>query len=123
MMDKRMLTFVTLALIIIVGCSFGIRAKGEESKFTDITGDYYKVIEQEYVDAVRDRLNANGFRNAGISLTKTLDADGKLEYEIAIHHRRIDKMSQYQREQLSDIIINDDTVVEGSSISVRYIEY
>lgn len=122
-MDKKMLAFLTLAIVVIVSCSLGIRAKGEESRFTDITDDYYKSIEQDFMDGVRERLDDNGFYNAGISLTKTLEVDGTLEYTVSIHHRRIDRMSQYQREQLSDIIIVDDIAIENSSVAVKYIEY
>jgi len=122
-MDKRLLTVITICLIIIFGCTFGIRAKGQASRIPDISNDYYKEIEKEYTQQVRDRLEANGFYNAGVSLTKVVEEDGAFNYTLSVHHRRIDKMNEYQREEISAIIICDGIAVAGSSVSVRYIEY
>lgn len=119
-MEKRTLVIVTIALIITLSCVVGIRARGESNRLDDISNDYYKAIEQTYVEGVRDKLDGRGFKNAGISLTKVVDEDGAFEYTVSIHHRRIDKMDEYQRTELSDIITVDKVDVEGSSIEVRY---
>ena len=64
-----------------------------------------------------------GYENAGISLTKTVNETGGLDYTISIHHRRIDKMDEYQREALSDIIIGDGINAVNCSVSTEFIEY
>jgi len=122
-MDKRLLVVVTLLLIVVLGCAFGIRAKGEASRIPDISNEYYKAIEQEFTAKVKERLEEKGFYNAGVSLTKIVDEDGIFQYTVSVHHRRIDKMSEYQREEISDIITCDGVDIKGSTVAVRYIEY
>ena len=122
-MDKKTFIIFTIALIIVLSCGFSIRARGESKKLNDISNEYYKAIEQSYVDEVRTKLNDRGFANAGISLTKVVDESGAFEYTVSIHHRRIDRMDEYQREELSDIITVDKVAVEGSSVKVKYIMY
>ncbi len=122
-MDKKTMVVVTFGLIIILSCVAGIKAKGASNRLNDISNDYYKAIEQSYVKSVRDKLDERGYNNAGISLTKVVDEAGAFEYTVAIHHRRIDRMDEFQRQQLSDIITVDKVAVDGSSICVEYIEY
>lgn len=122
-MEKRFLVIVTICLVIIFGCSFGIRARGEAAGVPDISNDYYKEIEKEYTRQVKERLEEHGFYNSGVSLTKVVEEDGTFDYTLSVHHRRIDKMNEYQREEISAIIVCDGVAVEGSSVSVRYIEY
>ena len=103
----------------------GIKANGRSSRIPDITGDYYKQIESEYLSDVRDRLNDNGFSNAGLSLTKQVNEDGGLDYILSVHHRRIDRMDETQRAELAGMLTENDIAVDGrkTSMAVRYIEY
>lgn len=122
-MDRRFLAVITLCLIVILGCSMGIKAKGQAAGVPDITNEYYREIEKAYTEQVRERLNENGFYNAGVTLTKVVDEKGTFDYTLSVHHRRIDRMNEYQREQISAIIISDGVAIDDSTVSVRYIEY
>lgn len=119
-MDKKTFIIITLGLIIALSLSVKIKADGAARRMDDICSDYYKVIEKEYVAGVRQKLDDRGFEYAGITMTKVVDIDGVFQYTVSIHHRRIDKMNAYERQQLSDIITVDKVAVEGSSIEVRY---
>ncbi len=119
-MDKKTLVIVTLGLIIVLSCCMKIRARGAEGRINDICNDYYKAIEKEYVAGVRAKLDERGFDYAGITMTKVVDVDGVFAYTVDIHHKRIDKMDEYEKQQLSDIITMDQVAVEGSSVQVRY---
>ena len=103
----------------------GIKANGRSNRVPDITGEYYRQIESEYLSDVRDKLTDSGFSNAGLSLTKQVDDNGAFDYTLSVHHRRIDKMDEAERAKLTDMITENDIVIDGrkTSMAVRYIEY
>lgn len=64
---------------------------------------YYRELEKEYVRNVKSILCKNGYDNAGVMLTKTIDADGQREYVVSIHHRKLDIESARTQKVISDI--------------------
>ena len=124
-MDNKSYIAVTLLLLMTFVLATGIKANGRSSRIPDITGEYYKQIESEYLSDVRDRLDDNGFSNAGLSLTKQVNEDGGIDYTLSVHHRRIDRMDDTQRAELADMLTENDIAVDGrkTSMAVRYIEY
>ena len=57
-------------------------------------------MEKEYVSALRGFLNEAGYTNSGITLTSMVDEEGTRAYIATIHHERIDKMTEPEREDL-----------------------
>ena len=56
-MDKK--TFVTLTLILTFTFTLAayIRADGRSNRIPDITGEYYRQIEKDYVADIREKLD------------------------------------------------------------------
>ena len=124
-MDNKSYITVTLILLVTFFLTAGIRANGRSNRIPDITGEYYRQIENEYLDDVRQILTENGFSNAGLSLTKQVNEDGGLDYTLSVHHRRIDKMDETKRAELTDMLTVNDIIVNGkeTTMAVKYIEY
>jgi hypothetical protein len=124
-MENKSYITVTLILLVTFFLAAGIRANGRSNRIPDITGEYYRQIENEYLADVRQILTKNGFSNAGLSLTKQVNEEGGLDYTLSVHHRRIDKMDETKRAKLTDMITENDIVIDGrkTSMAVRYIEY
>lgn len=61
---------------------------------------YYLEKENDLKQEIRDFLNANGFTNSGVMLTRVVDADGAREYTITMHHGKLDCMTDAERESL-----------------------
>ena len=120
-MNKLEKGLVALIVVVIAFSIFSINAHGMDNKKIHIVKN--TEAEKEFVDNVKITLNDMGFENAGISLTKEVNEKGGLDYTISIHHRRIDKMDEYQRDELSDIIIGDGIKVNNCSVTTEYIEY
>lgn len=120
-MNKLEKGLVSLIVVVIAFSIFSINAHGMDNKKIHIVKN--TEAEKEFVDNVKITLNDMGFENAGISLTKEVNEKGGLDYTISIHHRRIDKMDEYQRDELSDIIIGDGIKVNNCSVTAEYIEY
>ena len=124
MYNKSYIT-VTLILLVTFFLAAGIRANGRSNRIPDITGEYYRQIENEYLADVRQILTENGFSNAGLSLTKQVNEDGGLDYTLSVHHRRIDKMDETKRAELTDMLTVNDIIVNGkeTTMAIKYIEY
>lgn len=124
-MDNKSYITVTLILLVTFFLAAGIRANGRSNRIPDITGEYYRQIENEYLADVRQILTANGFSNAGLSLTKQVNEEGGLDYTLSVHHRRIDKMDETKRAELTDMLTVNDIIVNGkeTTMAVKYIEY
>lgn len=124
-MDNKSYITVTLILLVTFFLAAGIRANGRSNRIPDITGEYYRQIENEYLADVRQILTENGFSNAGLSLTKQVNEEGGLDYTLSVHHRRIDKMDETKRAELTDMLTVNDIIVNGkeTTMAVKYIEY
>ena len=124
-MENKSYITVTLILLVTFFLAAGIRANGRSNRIPDITGEYYRQIENEYLADVRQILTENGFSNAGLSLTKQVNEEGGLDYTLSVHHRRIDKMDETKRAELTDMLTVNDIIVNGkeTTMAVKYIEY
>lgn len=82
-----------VAALIFTGIlSVALVAHAEEIK----TKAYYEMLsqnEETYVNSVRRYLADNGFKNAGINLTKTFDGDVVDEYKLVINHHSFEYAS------------------------------
>lgn len=122
-MKKIEITIITIGLFLILMSVFGIKASGRERA---AAGDYsikYRTQEREYVDNVRAKLSKLGYSQAGVAMTKVVNEDGTIVYTLTIHHSRIDKMNEYERKQLSDIITEEAIDVENSTVVTEYLIY
>jgi len=122
-MKKIEITIITIGLFLILMSVFGIKASGRERAAAGDYSEKYRTEEREYVDSVRAKLTELGYSQAGLVMTKVVNEDGTIIYTLTIHHSRIDKMNEYERKQLSDIITEETIDVENSTVVTEYLEY
>ena len=120
-MNKRSCIFCTLFLTVILSLCIGSKAKGS-AEVPGVGSEYVELREEEYVEGVKNTLEENGYSNSGVSITKVVDGE-HIEYTVSVHHKRIDKMNEIQRRELSDILLDREPIMEGAVIRVKYIEY
>lgn len=75
--------------------------------------NYCRMQEKEMVQDVRAYLSENGFTNSGVMLTRMVDADGSCEYTLTVHHDKIDRMDDNDRELLGKKLSAFDFVAEN----------
>ena len=61
---------------------------------------YYQTLEKETVRQVRTYLDEKGFINSGVTLTRMVDEEANRYYTLTVHHGKIDKMDEKERESL-----------------------
>lgn len=89
----------TAMLILIIGmCVGGTVKSGGRNETQRIEN---RVQEQQLLTQMRQYLNENGYRNSGVTLTYVTDEDGSCDYTFTIHHKKIDAMSEEERENFT----------------------
>lgn len=61
---------------------------------------YYRDMEQTYLKEVRAFLEEEGYKNSGVTMTKVIEADGSRSYTVTIHHERIDRLPESDKQSL-----------------------
>lgn len=62
----------------------------------------YQLREAELLWETREYLNRSGFQNSGVTLTRVVDEEGRRAYTFTIHHSRIDRMNEGERQMLRE---------------------
>lgn len=61
---------------------------------------YYREKEEQFVRNARKYLNAQGYQNSGVMLTRVVGADGSRVYTVTLHHSDFDRLEEEEREAL-----------------------
>lgn len=104
MIHIRRKGFCILTVLLILATVFCIKGTvmSRESDNCDRQNRYYAALEQEYLDQARLLLKEEGFRDCGVNIRWVAEGDGKREYTVLLHHRKLDRMSEEERESLTD---------------------
>ena len=89
----------TVMLILIIVLCVGGTVKSESRNETQRIET--RVQEQQLLTQMRQYLNENGYRNSGVTLSYVADEDGSCDYTFTIHHKKIDAMSEEERENFT----------------------
>lgn len=106
-----MVLFLTL---ITVFCSAGTAMSRSDLSIQELEG-YYHEKEQELVDEAKELLEARGFANSGVMLTRVVDREGRREYTITVHHGKITRLCEEEQtvlmSELEKIVFEDENSV------------
>lgn len=94
--------FVLFTLVMVLTAAFFITGTVASQSKGNICVDeeYYQVLEEEYVREIRNCLEEQGYRNSGVTLTKTVETDGERNYEVQVHHKKLYKLTAQELEEL-----------------------
>lgn len=109
----------TAMLILIIGLCVGGTVKSESSNETQRIEN--RVQEQHLLTQMRQYLKENGYRNSGVTLTYVTDEDGRCEYTFTIHHKKIDAMSEEEREDFTMELLQVCRPDGEGTVSYRYL--
>lgn len=116
--------FVTITIILLLITTFSITGTVmSQNKDRDpIDAKHYRIIENEYIAQVRKQLEQQGYKNAGITMTRITEADGSREYTVLVHHRRINSLDEAERIQLANDLNRTYFPVEGCGFVYEFLE-
>lgn len=85
--------------------------------------NYYRAQEKELLQETKEHLAELGFKNSGVTLTRVVDEAGKREYTFTIHHGKIDKMNEAERETLAGILLASAEIDENCTFYHEFLLY
>lgn len=109
----------TAVLILIFVLCIGATVKSESRDETRRMEN--RVQEQQLMSDMRQYLNENGYRNSGVTLTYAVEEDGSCDYTFTIHHKKINGMSETEREALSAELAQACNADGNYSVSYEYL--
>ena len=109
----------TAVLILIIVLCIGATVKSESRDETQRMEN--RVQEQQLRNDLRQYLNENGCRNSGVTLTYAVEEDGSLNYTFTIHHKKINGMSETEREALRGELAQACNAAGNYSVSYEYL--
>lgn len=120
--QKSTLMFITITVLLIaisVFCITGTvrsqsRAEGHEME------KYYHLQEMDMLAQTREKLEALGYSDSGVNLTRVVDEAGGREYTFAIHHRKIGTLAEEELEELERVLICDAGFTESCTVKVTF---
>lgn len=113
-MKKFGIYFVLIGLLGILGFSISGKASGEEITKNE---QYYRALEKQYVAEVKEYLAENGLENSGVMLTKVICDQKTREYTLSVHNKRISYLSDEQKEELIQDLVEMEFMEEGCTFS------
>ena len=90
----------TIGLVILTFIMMTMSVNATASKRLQHKDEYYEQMEDSYVRELRQELTDSGYRNAGITMTKVFYEDGAREYTVKLHHKRMERLNEKERQDL-----------------------
>lgn len=100
-MKKSFIPAMLILTAIFTFCTVQV-VQSHEKGGQQIEEKYYDVWEAAYLQETKQLLEQYGLKDSGINMTKVKEADGSRSYEIAIHHRRFEALSDRQHDNLME---------------------
>ena len=115
--------FVTVLFIMISAFCIGQTVSGKEDGEAKEQEAFYREQENKLLADTRAFLNQEGYYNSGVTLTRVVDSDGRREYTITIHHSRIDRMDDFEKQELKNALEELVFVSKGCSFCHTFLAY
>ncbi len=113
---------ITMILVIAVALCISVTASSQAKQNQRAKTEYYRAMEQEYVLQLRALLSEKGYRNSGVTMTETVEADGSRSYTVLLHHQKINELSAEEKEVLLTNCRELEFVDNTCSISHKFLE-
>lgn len=105
----------TILLVLVVAFFFTATVMSRSSLDQAELEGYYREKEEQLVRDARRFLNAQGYQNSGVMLTRVVGADGSRVYTVTLHHGDFDGLEDAEREalvrELSELEFADENAV------------
>ena len=88
---KKMALLLSTIVALVLGIGMTVKAASLNEN-VKISKEQYHMMEEEYLEEVREILLEKGCKNAGITLTYITDAEENRSYKVTVHHPRLEQM-------------------------------
>lgn len=113
---------LTMILVVSIALCISVTAITQAKNDHRAETEYYRDMEQEYVQKLRSFLGENGYSNSGVTMTEVVEADGSRNYTVTIHHQKINNLSAEAKAKLLTSCEALEFVDGTCSISHKFLE-
>ena len=94
--------FVIFTFVVSMVIAFFISGTVVSQADGEVTVDEesFPILEEEYVEEIKGLLDDLGYENSGVNLTMVADGEGNRSYQVKLHHKRINRLSEEEKEAL-----------------------
>ena len=90
----------TVILVLTIALCISTTAISQAKNDHRAETEYYREMEQDYVQELRSFLGENGYNNSGVTMTEIVETDGSRNYTVTIHHQKIRNLSAQEKSEL-----------------------
>lgn len=121
---KRISSFAVTTFILLSIICFSITGTvlGQAKNQIKIEDTYRDRMEEAYIAKVRSLLESECLYRSGITMTKVIDQDGQITYQMVIHNKSINQMPYVKRQQLLKALQKVTFPESDSTISLQFLE-
>lgn len=115
---------VVTVLLVLISVFFITRTvSGAEDVDAQAREEFFREQEKKVLADTRAYLTEEGFYNSGVTMTRVVDKDGSREYTITIHHSRIDRMDEVEKQDLEKALAELVFVSDECSFCHTFLAY
>ena len=92
---RKIVVLLTTAVVLVLGIGMTVKAASSK-EIIEISKEQYRVMEEDYLEEVRDILLEKGCKNAGVTLTYVTDAEENRSYIVTVHHARLEDLQSQE---------------------------
>lgn len=122
MKEFTITAIITIVLALVIAFCISGTVIGQNKGDARAEEQYYRVAEQEYMQEIRNLLEEKGYCNSGVTMNRVIEEDGTREYIVTIHHRRIENLSDEQKNALVTECQSIGFPVENCSFCHEFLE-
>ena len=91
--------FVIFTFVVSMVIAFFISGTVVSQADGEVTVDEesFPILEEEYVEEIKGLLDDLGYENSGVNLTMVADGEGNRSYQVKLHHKRINRLSEEEK--------------------------
>lgn len=106
--DMKKYRFGVATMLLILFIAFCVRGTvmSKENMCHVEDSERYAAWERTFIEKTRSTLTSQGYPDSGITMT-WVKKDGKRTYTVAVHHRRIERLTKEEQEQLVQMLLQE----------------
>lgn len=112
---------ITMILVFVTAFSVAGTVNGKNNEKERVEKHYLASIEKEYRQEITDILQKEGYKQSGITMTRVIQDEGMIDYTVKIHHKKLGKLSEIQKQELEKKLKQIDFAVENVSFCHEFL--
>lgn len=115
-------TIIMIALVLVTAFFISGTVISQNKGQSRVEEEYYKTLEQEYIQQIRELLSQKGYDNSGVTMTKVIEENGERDYIVDIHHKRFSKLDETKQNELLNECASISFPVEDCTFFHEFLE-